>query len=513
MKRLMISLYAGALALGVAVAALTTPVGPAMASELGTVTIATHLDVDTLDPTQNINTHQRWIYRHLFDPLITHDVDGNVQPALAKSWERIDDDRWRFHLRRDVKFHNGEPFDAHSVKFTVELMQRERSQARSYYNEFTTVEVIDDYTVDLVTSGPYSGTLKLIADYLNPVPPSYYNEVGEEGFAAEPVGTGPYMLETWRRGDRIVLTANPSWYSGTPKAEGVVFWVVPEDSTRVSVLLNGEADLIVAVPPIQAAKVESADNVRIEASDVSVQPIWSGLVSSRPGLDDKHVRHAINYAVNKKAIVERLLRGYGQVMGQPCPPGSSCWNPNLEPFHYDPDRARELLAEAGVDDLKITLNFPTGVVPQGELLAQAIAADLRRVGIDVEIDQDEWSVFAGKLFDFTNKQADLGDQFLMYYKAGPTLERVLATVLVSDRNWNWTHYNNPRVDQLWRKAETALDADVRRKALYEMAEIVHDDAPWLFLYAPLSLWGVSNRIEWTARDDDFVFVEDMSAAK
>lgn len=476
---------------------------------LGRVTIAMHLDLDTLDPTQNINTHQRWVYRHLFDPLLTHDTEGNIQPALAKSWERIDERRWRFHLRDDVTFTNGEPFTAEAVKFTVELLQRKTSQAASYYNEFEAVEVIDDHTVDLITKGPYSGTLTLITDYLNPVPPKYYQEVGEQGFAAKPVGTGAYMLESWNRGDRIVLKPNPDWALGTPKADEVVFWVVPEPSTRIAALVNGEADVITTVPALQSQQVEEAPNARIVASSVSVQPIWGGLIVDRPELQDVRVRHAINHAVNKQAIVDRLLRGYGRVMGQPCPSETSCWNPEVQPYEYDPEKAKALLAEAGVSDMTLEINFPTGVVPQGDLLAQAIAADLQKVGIKTNIQQDEWSVFAGKLFDFQNKQANLGSLFLMYYKAGPTLERVIATILVSDRNWNWEHYNNAEVDQLIKAAETAPDDAARGEAMRAMARIVHDEAPWLFLYEPFSLWGVSDSIKWTARGDDFLFVEDM----
>ncbi|MDN2568618.1 ABC transporter substrate-binding protein, partial [Aquibium sp. A9E412] len=180
---------------------------------------------------------------------------------------------------------------------------------------------------------------------------------------------------------------------------------------------------------------------------------------------------------------------------------------------YDPEKAKALLEEAGATGMSLEINFPTGVVPQGPLVSQAIAADLKRVGIDATIQQDEWSVFAGKLFDFTNKQADLGSLFLMYYGAGPTLERVLATVLVSDRNWNWTHYDNPKVDELIRTAETAPNDEVRREAMLEMAQIVHDDAPWLFLYEMYRLWGVSNRIAWAGRANYLISVQDMEPAE
>lgn len=487
--------------------------GPAAAQSLGTVTIATHLDVDTLDPTQNINTHQRWIYRHIYDPLITHDTKGNLRPALAVKWEQVNETTWRFFLRKDVKFQNGEPFTAESVKFTIQRMQLKTSQARSYYSAFKEVKVVDDHTVDLVTHEPLANVLTLIADYLNPVPPKYYEEVGDKKFSRLPVGTGAYKLQSWRRGDRVTLAANNDWWGGVPKAVSVVFWAVPEPATRVAALLNGEADFATTVPPIQVKRIERSERARVELSAAGVQPIWGGIIVDRPALKDKRVRHAINYAVNKKAIVDRLLLGYGKVMGQPCPFETSCYNPDLKPYSYNPEKAKQLLKEAGAKNVTITLNFPTGVVPQGPELAQAIATDLAHVGIKAEIKQDEWAVFAGKLFDFKNKQAGLGDSFLMYYKAGPTVERVLATVLVSDRNWNWTHYNNPKVDALWKKAETTFGKKERTTALREMAALVREDATWLFLYEPFSIWGVSNRIAWTARNDDFIYVEDMNARK
>lgn len=507
MRSRILSCMAGGLLAAVALAAPER----AAAAEFERVTIALHLDLDTLDPTQNINTHQRSVYGHIFDGLVTYDMDGVIQPALAKSWERVDDLRWRFHLREGVTFTNGEKVDAAAIKFSAEQMQRPTSQARSFFSEFVAFEVVDEYTIDFVTGAPYSAVLTLLANYLHAVPPAYYQEVGAETFSSEPIGSGAYVLDRWARGDRVVLKPNPDWALGEAKAEEVVFWVIPEASTRIAALINGEADMIAALPALQAAQVEQADGVRVVASRSSMQPIWAGLVESRDGLTDRRVRQAINHAINKQAIVDRLLRGYGRVASQPCPTQRDCWNPDVEPYAYDPEKAKALLAEAGVSDLKITLNFPTGVVPQGDLLAQAVAADLRRVGIEAEIVQDEWSVFAGKLFDFENKQADLGDMFLMYYGAGSTLERIIATVLISDRNWNWTHTDLPRVDELFAVAQSTSDPEEHRAAMYEIAEIVHEHAPWVFLYEPYSLWGVGDRIEWSPRlVDDLMFVSEMS---
>lgn len=493
---------------------LLFPASDIRAQEFERITIGLQLDLDTLDPTQNINTHQRSVYSHLYDPLLMQDADGEFIPWVAERWERIDEKRWRFWLRDDVFFTNGEPVDAEAFRFSATQMQRSTSQASGWFNEFESIEVVEDYVIDFVTRNPWSQALTVLAGYLNAVPPVHYEEVGEEVFSANPVGSGPFVVDSWIRGDRLILKSNPDWTMGVPNAEEVVFWAIPEPATRIAALINGEADMVAAVPALQAGQVEQAPEVRIVQSPSSTQPIWGGLIESRPDLDDVRVRQAINYAVNKEAIVDRLLRGYGRVASQPCPYQRECWNPEIEPYAYDPDRARELLEEAGVTDLQIKLHFPTGVVPQGELLSQAIAADLRRVGIESEIVQDEWTVFAGKLFDFDANQADVGDLFLMYYGAGSTLERIIATVLVSGQIWNWTHFDNERVNDLFIKAQGATDPETHSEAMWEIAEIVHEHAPWLFLYEPFSLWGVSDRIEWQPRlVDDMMLVQDMRRAE
>lgn len=489
------------------------PTAELRAQEFERVTVGLQLDLDTLDPTQNINTHQRSVYSHLYDPLLMQDADGEFIPWVAERWERVDENRWRFWLRDDVYFTNGEPVDAEAFRFSATQMQRPDSQASGWYREFESIEVVDDYVIDFVTRTPWSQALTVLAGYLNAVPPEYYQEVGAEHFSANPVGSGPFVMEQWTRGDRLILESNPDWTMGVPNADEVVFWAIPEAATRISALINGEVDMIAAVPALQSEQIEQAPNVRIVQSPSSTQPIWGGLIESRPGLDDVRVRQAINYAVNKEAIVDRLLRGYGRVASQPCPYQRECWNPEIEPYPYDPDRARDLLEEAGVTDLEIKLHFPTGVVPQGEILAQAVAADLGRVGIESDIVQDEWTVFAGKLFDFDANQADVGDLFLMYYGSGSTLERIIATVLETGNIWNWTHFENERVDELFVEARGAADPETHREAMWEIAEIVHEHAPWLFLYEPRSLWGVSNQIQWEPRlVDDMMLVQDMSLA-
>lgn len=483
---------------------------PASAQQLGTVTIAQHIDLDTLDGSQNVTTHHRYVFRHIYDPLLTLDADGQVQPALAESWENIDPVTWRFRLRHDVKFQNGEPFTAEAVKLAIELSRDPAAQSRSSMSIFSDVKIIDDYTLDIVTRQPAANALYQIADFVFPVPPRYYHEVGAAAFAQKPIGTGAYKVVSWQRGDKITLEANPDWWGGTPKATQVVFWAIPEASTRVAAVLNGEADIASQVPPIQVPRFEGSDTAHIDASDAGVQPIWGGMLNDRKPFDDIRVRRAVNHAVNKQAIVDRLLRGYGRVMNQPCSAATVCFVDGLSDFEYDPEKAKALLAEAGVGKVSVTLDAPIGIVPQAAEITEIVAGNLRAVGFEVKTRVEEWPVFSKRLFDVANRQAELGDMFLMYYKAGPTAEGTIRNITESTNDWNWTHFVNAEIDEHWKDALADFNPETRKVTLQEISRIHHDQAPWFYLYEPLSVWAISNRLEWKPRNDDFVYVEDMN---
>jgi peptide/nickel transport system substrate-binding protein len=324
------------------------------------------------------------------------------------------------------------------------------------------------------------------------------------------VGSGPYKFDSWRRGDRITMVRNETWWKGSPRADKVVFWAVPEASTRVASVLSGDADIAWQVPPIQTQRVKDSSNAAIIASTNGVQPIFGGIMYDRPPFDDLRVRQAINYAVNRQAIVDRLLHGYGKAMGQFCPTGTEAYNASVPAFPYDPAKARALLKEAGISGLKMTLEAPIGIVPQASEICQVIAQNLGQVGITVQVRLDEYPIFQKRLYDFDNHHKDLGDIFLMYYKAGPTASYVVDEMTDSGKGWDWSHYKNPKIDALWKQWEADFDADRRKTYLMQIEQIGHDDAPWLFLHEPQSIWAVSKRLSWTPRNDDMIHAEDLS---
>lgn len=498
--------------LATAALALSVIVGAQAAPLLPDLTIAVPIDLLTLDGSQNVSGWHRWVFRNLYDPLVTRDGNGKLMPALATSWERVDDTTWRFHLRQGVTFQNGEPFDANAVAYTLQQAKMPKSQSHGSFVALREARVIDDHTVDIVTDGPLAYTPDIMADTFFPVPPKYREQVGADAFAINPVGSGAYRFVSWRRGDRIVLAANEHWWGGQPKTGQLTFWVVPDASSRVSAMLNGEANVAAQIPPLEATRFKGSDVAHVEASKAGVQPIWGGIMYDRPALSDRRVREAINYAINRQAIVDRLLRGYGKPTGQMCTSDLPCFDKVLGVFPYDPEKARALLKEAGVSNLSLTLNAPIGPVPQSAELTQIIAADLKRVGINTTIQIDEQPIYARKLYDFQNRQKDLGDIFLYFFKSGPGAETTLRSLTNSKGDWNWSHFSDPKVDDLWTAVQRDFDDASRAEKLRQMSAEVRADVPWLFLFEPFSLWAVNNKLVWHVRPDDLINVQDIEPA-
>jgi peptide/nickel transport system substrate-binding protein len=496
---------------GTAVFAMGLALGPtaAQAQSLGTITMAHNQDITGLNPTQNTQKYQRRVWKHIFNPLTAYDTENKPVAVLAERWEQINPTTWRFHLRKNVKFTNGEPLTAAAFQTALTANQTQPSRnAGSFSRVFAEAKAVDDTTLDLITKTPYAWVLPMTGDTLFAVPPKYYADVGVDKFGQEPIGTGAYKLESWRKGDRVTLVANPDFWGGKPKADRVIFWAIPDDSTRVSALINGEADVVAGVPAAQIDRIERSGRAHIVAGPSSSQPVWIGLMANRAPLGDQRVRQAINHAVNKQALVDKLLRGYAKVTSQACADGTVCFNPDIKPYAYDPERAKKLLSEAGVSNPTISLQA-SGIVPMHREVALAVAQDLKAVGITVNVVEEEWSQMSAKLFNTANGRKDAGDMFLIYASAGPDVEMLQPDLYGSKGGFNWSFYSNERLDGLLQAAEREVDGDKRQAIFKEVNEIVNREAPKLFLYEPLALWGVNNKFAWKADPGDFFYAEEV----
>ncbi|MBU2575040.1 MAG: ABC transporter substrate-binding protein, partial [Elusimicrobia bacterium] len=355
----------------------------------------------TLDPQKQFSEKNYTICWQIFDGLVRFDPDGKIEPALAVSWERLDKTRVRFKLREGVSFHNGEPFNAESVKFSIERYLNPETGFPGLYfvDSLARAEVIDARTVDLVTKYPDGILLNRLAGLVLMVPPEYIKEKGAEYFAQNPVGTGAFVFKKWEKGSSVQLDANKEyWLKGFPKVDGLVFKFIPYEK-QLKALFSGEVDLVTDLPGTQTLKVmENPRFAVLKKASFYTMPFSLNL-SSGP-LSNLDVRRALNHAVDKESLIRYDLMGNGQPIATLSMPGETGHNSSLRPYEYNPGKARKLLAKAGYPG-GFTLEFL--VKKNAERTAKIVAANLKRIGVNLNItlvsDADMVKEFKSRKYD------------------------------------------------------------------------------------------------------------------
>ena len=469
------------------------------------VTVLQGVDATTLDPNMHAETPTGNVCINLFDSLIWRDHDMKLHPGLAVSWQALDETTWEFNLRDDVTFHNGDRFTSADVKFTIEriLDEEKNSPRRANLGGIETVETPDDTTVIIRTEGPFPLLLARLADE-QIVPAAYTQEHGAQYLAANPVGTGPFVFDSWTKDDRIVLTANPDYWRGAPEVDTVIFRPVPEASTRVAELRTSNADIIVNLPPHEVASLKGATKTGVSSAPSS-RVIFIGLVTTNEGpLADPRVRQALNHAVNVDQIINSILQGNGNRLSTPLPDNFFGADPSLEPYEYDPDRARALLAEAGYPDgFEITFGSPNGRYMMDKEVAQAVQGHLAEVGVTAHLNVLEWGVYVNKIM-----ARELEGMYLLgwgnaTFDADGTLYSLIRT------GTRFSYYSNEGVDVLLDRARSTIDAAQREADYQEALAIIREEAPWIFLHQQQDLYGVSTRVDWEARSDERIWLGDV----
>lgn len=460
-----------------------------------------NLDVQRTTVQQTLNVAFQ-INEPLFDlDPVTHELI----PRLGLSYEMMDDTTWRVELQQGVSFTNGEEFNANTVQFSILRVDDPAisSPATIYTAPIDNVLVVDEYTVEITTHAA-APTLPLYLTRVGMVPPSYIEEVGNEVFANAPVGTGPFTLKTWVRDDRVELVANPSYWKGSPSLDSVTFLAIPETSTRMAALLTGEADIATQV---------SIDQVTLlERSGISVEPIPSlrlmmlafNLETTDPEnpIYDTRVRQALNYAIDKDALVSDILEGYGKVAaGQPLSPEYFGYNPDVKGFEYRPEKAKELLAEAGFtpeNPLSITLVGPSGRYVRDSEVIQAIGGQLATVGVNVEVNILEWGLFISQLL-----AKELGELVFWGATTVPDGDVWLSSMLKGGAAYST--YDDPQFDALLDAAATELDPEKREAIYHEAAVYANEQAPFAYLFQLVDIYGISERVSgWSPMPDETI---------
>ncbi len=462
---------------------------------VGTMVISLTTNPNSLDIPIAAERNASTVGWHMFDTLVFLDDDLVIQPALATDWTVSEDGRETiFNLRQDVNFHNGEHFTADAVVFSWERATADEIQWKANWLIVDSVEAIDDYRVKVTTPEPLPVLLELMFDNWAIIPPEYFAEVGEQGFAEAPVGTGPFMFVEWVKGDRIVMEANPNyWREGMPRVQTLIFRPIPESATRVAAIQTGEIDVAKRLTSEEAQSLLGVEGVKVVSFEQDrVYYIAFNNLTTGIGLPtiDARVRQAMNYAVDRQAIVDALFNGYATLVSSYVTPINFGYDPSVQPFPFDQDKARELLAEAGhPDGFEIEMRCPIGAYSQFEQVCEAVQGYLSEVGIEANLELMEsgayWELEAAR-----ELPGIFGDSWSN--ALSEPIDRITGALGIES---NWAAWNTPEIEDMITRLKTTVDDDERRGVYSEFQKLMQEDPPFIWLYQPRVFEAISTRVQ------------------
>jgi peptide/nickel transport system substrate-binding protein len=438
----------------------------------------------------------RFVGVQLWDGLTRFDLTQGettpeVVPGLAESWEVSDDGlTWTFELREGVTFHDGEPWDADAAIFNYDrqvnrdsdLFDTElNSVAGILLAGIESASKVDDMTIELVTEKPMADLPSMLA--LGAFgSPKAIQELGDD-FASQPVGTGPFAFESLERGRQLVLTRNEDWYGGPAKLERLILRPMPEVTARMAALRSGEVNWIEVPSPDEVPALE-AEGYQVLTNSYSHLWPWV-LDTTEPPFDDVRVRQAVNYAIDRDAMAESLLQGTGEPSTQYIPSSDPGYTEDQDFFTYDPERAEELLAEAGYPDgFSASVSFPTSgsgnmiPIPMNE----ALQRDLKEVGVDITLEPIEWGAMLGDFFTGSIP----GGADAMNISLGYVLPSLWSTWFHSESATNVGGFADPDVDALLDEIAGEFDPDAQAEMYQELNERLIETSPWLLVVNDLN---------------------------
>ncbi|GAB3662501.1 ABC transporter substrate-binding protein [Ramlibacter alkalitolerans] len=503
----------------------TTLLCTALGVSAQTVRVANQGDALSMDPHSLNESLQLDVMANVYDSLVLRDKDMSIIPGLATAWKQMSPTVWRFELRKNVQFHDGTPFTADDVIFSLARTQADGSDMKSYTNDFKAVRKIDSHTVEIETKQPF------------PILPDLMSRVAimskkwcEDNQATRPVdrrkgienaasfranGTGPYRLRERQPGVRTTFVRNGNYWG---KIEGnvqeVIFTPIGNDATRVAALLSGEVDVMEPVPLQDVDRVNASANARA-LTGPELRTIFLGMDQKRDELlyssvkgknpfKDKRVRQAFYQAIDIEGIKKTVMRGASNPTAEMVGPGINGFQPDLNKrLPYDADAAKKLLAEAGYPNgFEVTMNCPNDRYVNDSRICQAVAANLSRIGVKINLAAETKGTYFPKilrrdtsfyLLGWTPSTVDAGDP----------LNAIMSCV--DDKGagqFNLGAYCNPKVDELTHKVQQETDKAKRNAMIHEAFKIHQDDIGHIPLHQQALAWGVSKRVDVVQRPDN-----------
>ncbi len=475
---------------------------PSGASEGGkTIIFALGAEPVKLDPPNQTDNPSEIVVRCIHDNLVEFTENMDIVPQLAESWTVSPDGLdWVFKLRKGVKFHDGEPFNAEAVVINVKrnLDLQNRTKRTTLYEPFiASVTARDEYTVEMKLKKPFGALLAHFAHGAGGmVSPKALEKLGDK-LGLNPVGTGPFIFKEWVPGDRVVLVRNDAYWKGKSKVEKIIFKPVPEAASRVIMLETGEADVVFPVPLVEVDRINKSKTAKVLFGDTA-RVIYIGMNNLIKPYSDVRVRQAMNYAVDKESIVKNIMKGMAKPSTSFC--GRLVWGHYpAGTYEYNPEKAKKLLAEAGYPDgFEASLWTPEGRYPMDAQIAEAVAGQLKKVGITVKLRKWEWAAYLQN----TRKPPEEAKYELFLLGWAPSTGDAdwgLRPLFYGDE-WaptgsNRCYYKSEAVDKGIEAGMSTSDPDKRREVYKAVQQKLFEDAPWLMLHDMVQSVGVSNSIK------------------
>lgn len=436
------------------------------------ITFVQGADITTLDPHLSTTANDTNATFNIFDNLTFRDVNNQLQPMLATEWKTTGDTQWTFKLRKDVKFHNGDPLTAADVKFTIERTYdpNAKTLVATVFTTIDKIETPDDVTVVFNTKQPDPLLPARLAFYGGQIMPAKYFQQVTTGFAAKPIGSGPYKFVEQVKDDRVVLEANTAYWGGAPAISKVTIKPRPETAARIASLVSGESDLAASIPPDQTDQVNKGGKTRTEPALYA--GLWVLAVNSKvPPLNNKFVKQALALSVDRQSIIKELFRGQGLVPNGGIAKGDFAYDETLSPLAYDPTQAKALLKQANYNNEEVIIETTQGYIANDRQMSEAIVQMWKDVGINAKAELIEISVRAQKNTSKSFKGMWWTDPTSTVLDPDGMMWRLLGPGGAQD------YWRDEEWDKLGAEGRTSLDANLRLKDYKRMNAIFRENFP------------------------------------
>jgi peptide/nickel transport system substrate-binding protein len=462
--------------------------GPTVQAQIPELVIGIGVDADTLNPQENTTSLMINMTNLLYDTLLGTTPEGKLEPRLATKVDVSKDGlTYTLHLRKGVKFSDGTPFDAKVEKMTVDraIDPKMKVPQRSLINMIKEAKVVDDYTLEIVLKYPFTPFMPTLSTFiLSPISPAAIEKYGDD-VRQHPVGAGPYMFKEWVKGDRIVFIRNPTYYGKKPTVEKLTFKIVPETATREAMLRSGQIDICYKPSPANVAALKSDPNITVDMP-LDTRTIFMGLNCQKGVTTNKLVRQAFNYAVDKNAIVKKILFDTAVKMEGPCSPILFGYHKMAKQWDYNPEKAKQLLKEAKFDfNQTVQMRTPQGRYLFDTQVSEAVQAYLQAIGVKAELRTYDWPTYVAGLLkpiDQSELEVFLLGWGPMIMDADAALYGQFHTSVNPPKGLGAAFYSNQEFDKAIEATRSEQDPKKRLELFKKAEEIVWDDCPWIWLH-------------------------------